>query len=42
VTVRRWIKSRRVVAVKVTDRAGWRIRRSEVERLLRVREPTED
>jgi hypothetical protein len=31
-----------VVAVKVTDRAGWRIRRSEVERLLRVREPTED
>jgi excisionase family DNA binding protein len=42
VTVRRWIKSRRVVAVKVTDRAGWRMRRSEVERLLRVREPTED
>jgi excisionase family DNA binding protein len=33
-TIRSWIKERRILhASKVTRRAGWRIPRSEVERL---------
>ena len=36
-TVRRWITSRRLKASKVTDRSGWRIRRSELDRVLRER-----
>ena len=36
-TVRRWIATGRVKAAKITDRSGWRIRRSEIERLLHPR-----
>ena len=33
-TVRRWIASKRLPAVKVTRRSGWRIRRSDLDKLL--------
>jgi excisionase family DNA binding protein len=33
-TIRRWIATDRLNASKVTDRSGWRIRRSDLERAL--------
>jgi len=35
-TVRRWIASGRLPASQITRRAGWRIRRSDLERILRA------
>jgi excisionase family DNA binding protein len=33
-TVRRWLRSRKLRGVRLSDKAGWRIRASELERFL--------
>ena len=33
-TVRRWLRSKRLHGVRLSDKAGWRVRASEVERFL--------
>ena len=37
-TVRRWLESGDLRGVKLGDRAGWRVRESELERFLKERE----
>ena len=42
-TIRRWLQRGLIRGVKLpTARAGWRIPKSEIERLLKLGEPEED